>query len=139
MCEFRRDCSSFYSREDFNACNGIGFKFHRVAYGCGDCVPSHVEVTEVQLSNTSVRCAKLRCSNNLVDDFLRNFFTGNIVLCKAVEEFLLSEVILVELRRQLNKVVADTCARQRSIFAVGEQSVQGVAKFVEECFHFVER
>ena len=56
---------------------------------------------------------------------------------KGVEEFALGEVVLVELRGQLNEVAVDICARKRRILGVGEQTVKRMAELVQECLNLV--
>ena len=62
---------------------------------------------------------------------------GEIVACKAVEEFFFGEVIFVELRGKLYKIVIDIGARQRCVIGVGEESVESVAKLMQESLDFV--
>ena len=137
MSEFRRNSCSFHRIEYFHIFNGFFLKLDRVGHRCCDSVPCHIEISEIQLANARVGSTKLRSSNNLINHLLRNLFSGLIVLCKAVEEFFLSKVVLIELRRQFHKIMEHTCARKRRILAVRKQTMQCVTKLMQESLYLV--
>ena len=126
-------------REDAHLLDGLALEGHWVGYGGGvaERVPGHIEIAEGELTHAGVCGAELRRAYNLVDKILRDRFAGYVVLGERVEEFLLGEIVLVELRGEFHEIAVDICAGELLIVGAGEQTVEGVAEFVKESLNLI--
>ena len=74
---------------------------------------------------------------HLVEQLLRQCLTCQVMLGKGVEELLLVDEVLVELRRQLYEVAWHVRARHRGVLTLGEHAVQAVSELMQEGAHLV--
>ena len=128
---------SFDGFEDLDGFHGLALELHGVGHGSGGGVPCHVEVAETELTHAGVAGAELRGLHKFLDELVGEFLTGLIVAGEGVEKLALGEVVLVELRGEFDEVAVDGGTRKRSVLALRQQSVEGVAEFMEESLDLI--
>ena len=74
---------------------------------------------------------------NLIYQLLRHRLAGLVVLSEGVEELLLAEEVLVELRGQFHEVARHIGAGEGAVLAAGEHAVERVSELMEEGLYLV--
>ena len=104
----------------------------------GDAVVGHVEQGGSEEFGVDESLAIGLGSGNLGDEFVGDALTGLVMLGIGFHDLRVAAPVFHYLRGELNEIARNIGASQRGIVAFAEESVEGVAEFVEEGFALVE-
>ena len=99
-------------------------------------VQRQIDEAESQLPHLRVGGAKCFGALHLLKQIVGNLCTRFPMPCEQVQRFALPTPVLHDLRRQLDEIPSDACARQAPHFHAAQQMMQEMAELVENRLDF---
>ena len=102
-------------------------------------MPVHVQQRGAERFRHVIAFVEMRCVEHAFAQRVRHRFAG-LVMAGIVGKYLrMAGPVLIDLRRELNKITRGIGPGQRGVALTGKQAVQRMTKFVEQGYYIIPR